>query len=65
MQLTFYSLLVYPFKGLWGSLVSYGLWEPETPVQIRAAPLDESIFINAFSSWYNSEDRYLHTVQGS
>ena len=28
--------------GLWGSLVSYGLWEPETPVQIRAAPCEIS-----------------------
>ena len=29
------------WMGLWGSLASYGLWEPETPVQIRAAPLSD------------------------
>lgn len=26
--------------GPWGSLVSLGLWEPLTPVQIRTDPLD-------------------------
>ena len=51
-------------EGLWGSLVSYGLWEPATAVQIGPAPLRQKPGIRSQMGNSGTPDGDLSASQG-